>query len=69
MALQPQEIPPVPQETRRVAQVAFPRGNVYMRMRDEPGAFYDDHQAHPWRSEPRGNGRKPPSPKPSMHGG
>ena len=27
MSLQPQEIPPVPEETRRVAQAAFPRGN------------------------------------------
>jgi transposase len=42
MSLQPQDIPPVPEETRRVAQAAFPRGNVYIRMRDELGAIYDD---------------------------
>ena len=42
MSLHPQEIPPVPEETRRVAQAAFPRGNVYMRMRDELGTIYDD---------------------------
>ena len=42
MSLHPQEIPPVPDETRRVAQAAFPRGNVYMRIRDELGAIYDD---------------------------
>jgi transposase len=61
MSLQPQEIPPVPEETRRVARAAFPRGNIYMRMRDELGAIYDDHlfaplfpprgqpAASPWR--------------------
>jgi transposase len=43
MSLHPQEIPPVPEETRRVAQSAFPRGNVYMRLRDALGAIYDDH--------------------------
>ena len=61
MSLHPQEIPPVPEETRRVAQAAFPRGNVYMRIRDELGAIYDDQlfaplfpargqpAASPWR--------------------
>jgi transposase len=43
MSLHPQEIPPVPEETRRVAQAAFPRSNVYMRIRDALGAIYDDH--------------------------
>jgi transposase len=43
MSLHPQEIPPVPEETRRVAQAVFPRGNVYMRIRDALGAIYDDH--------------------------
>jgi transposase len=43
MSLHPQEIPPVPEETRRGAQAAFPRGNVYMRIRDALGAIYDDH--------------------------
>jgi transposase len=42
MSLHPQEIPPVPEETRRVAQAAFPRGNVDMRIRDTLGAIYDD---------------------------
>jgi transposase len=61
MSLHPQEIPPVPEETRRVARAAFPRGNVYMRIRDELGAIFDDHlfaplfpargqsAASPWR--------------------
>ena len=43
MSLRPEEIPPVPEETCRVAQAAFPRGNTYMRMRDELGAIDDDH--------------------------
>jgi transposase len=42
MSLRPEEIPPVPAETCRVAQAAFPRGNIYMRMRDELGAIYDN---------------------------
>jgi transposase len=42
MSLHPQGVPPVPEETRRIAQAAFPRGNVYMRMRDELGVIYDD---------------------------
>jgi transposase len=54
MALHPQDIPPVPEETRRVAQAAFPHGNIYMRLRDELGAIYDDHLFAPlfpsWRT-------------------
>jgi transposase len=42
MSLHPREISPIPEETRRIAQAAFPRGNLYMRMRDELGALYDD---------------------------
>jgi transposase len=42
MSLHPQEIPPVPEETRRVAQAAFPRGSVYTRLRDAFGTIYDD---------------------------
>ena len=45
----------------RVAQAAFPGGNVYMRMRDEVGTLFDDEQfaavyaregqpaLHPWQ--------------------
>jgi transposase len=42
MSLQPQAIPPVPEETSRVARAAFPKGNRYMRMRDELGVFFSD---------------------------
>jgi transposase len=61
MSLHPQEIPAIPEETCRVAQAAFPRGNVYMRLRDALGTIYEDHlfaglfpargqpAASPWR--------------------
>jgi transposase len=61
MSLHPRKIPPVPEETRRVARAAFPRGNTYMRLRDELGAIYNDQlfaalfpsrgqpAASPWR--------------------
>ena len=42
MSLQPQPIGSVPADTARVAQAAFPRGNVYMQMRDALGTVYDD---------------------------
>jgi transposase len=46
MSLQPQAIPPVPEETARVARALFPKGNRYMRLRDELGPIYtDDHFA------------------------
>ena len=34
MSLQPEPIGPVPEETARVARAAFPKGNVYLQMRD-----------------------------------
>jgi transposase len=40
MSLQPSVIPPIPEETVRVAQAAFPKGNLIMRMRDEVGVLY-----------------------------
>jgi transposase len=42
MSLHPQSPEPVPTETARVARAAFPRGNPYLRMRDELGVFYAD---------------------------
>ncbi len=42
MSLHPQVIPPVPDETARVAHAIFPKGNVYMHMRDELGSIYQD---------------------------
>jgi transposase len=34
----------VPAETRRVAQAAFAKGNVYVRLRDELGVIYQDSE-------------------------
>jgi transposase len=42
MSLRPNPLPPVPEETARVAQAAFPKGNTYLRLRDELGPLYDD---------------------------
>jgi len=44
MSLQPQAIPPIPQETARVARALFPKGNRYMQLRDEVGTIYTDEQ-------------------------
>lgn len=34
----------IPEETRRISRRAFPKGNVYMTMRDEIGLIYEDSQ-------------------------
>jgi len=41
MSLKPQPISPVPEETARIARAAYPKGNVYMYMRDELGTIYE----------------------------
>lgn len=33
---------PVPEETVRVAEAAFPKGSIYVQMRDELGVVYHD---------------------------
>jgi len=43
MSLHAQEVPPVPEETRRVAHAAFPHGKVDRRMRDDLGTISTDH--------------------------
>ena len=42
MSLKSQEFCPLPQETARIARAAYPKGNVYMHMRDELGTIYQD---------------------------
>ena len=42
MSLHPQTFCPIPEETARVARAAYPKGNVYMRIRDELGTIYQD---------------------------
>ncbi len=43
MSLHPQQLGTIPSETIRVAQLAFPKGNIYLKMRDELGVFYSDN--------------------------
>ena len=42
MSLHPSAIPPVPEETARVAHAAFRKGNRYLQMRDVLGTMYTD---------------------------
>ncbi len=42
MSLHPQQLCAIPPETIRVAKSAFPKGNIYLKMRDELGVFYSD---------------------------
>lgn len=44
MSLQPGPAQDIPEETRRIAQAAFPNGNLYVRLRDELGTLYTDQQ-------------------------
>jgi transposase len=53
--MRPQEINPVPNETTRVARVANPHGNTFMRMRDELGSMYEEQMfvaLFPLRGQP-----------------
>ncbi len=42
MSLKAQAISPVPEETARVARAAYPKGNLYMQMRDVLGSISTD---------------------------
>lgn len=42
MSLKPSSIPPIPEETVRVARAAFPKGNPYLTLRDEVGTIFED---------------------------
>ncbi|HEY9658273.1 MAG TPA: transposase [Allocoleopsis sp.] len=42
MSLHPSAIPPVPQETARIAKLVFPKGNRYPTLRDQVGTFFFD---------------------------
>jgi transposase len=42
MSLKPSVIEPVPEETARIAHAAFPKGNLYLSMRDELGIAFCD---------------------------
>jgi transposase len=42
MTLHPQHEFSIPEETARVARAAYPKGNLYMKMRDALGTIYQD---------------------------
>src|SRR5258708_1698043 len=42
MSLKPQAIGPVPAETARIARAAYPKGNIYLKMRDTLRSIYRD---------------------------
>lgn len=56
MSLKPEPIGgPVPEQTARVARAAFPKGTIYMTMRDELGAIWEDEdfaKLFPRRGQP-----------------
>jgi len=42
MSMHPQAIPPIPEETARVARAALPRSNTYLTLRDQLAILYED---------------------------
>lgn len=42
MSLKPSPLQPIPEETVRVARAAFPKGNLYLDLRDKLGPIYED---------------------------
>jgi transposase len=55
MSLRPMSIDPIPEETVRVARAAFPKGNLFIRMRDELGVIFTDpsfSELYPSRGQP-----------------
>jgi transposase len=44
MTLHPTEIWVIPEEIARIARATFPKGNVYMKMRDTLGQLYFDSE-------------------------
>ncbi len=40
--LRPQPLPPIPDDTARVARAAFRKGHPYLRLADEVGALFTD---------------------------
>jgi transposase len=42
MSMKPQPIPEIPAETVRVVRAVFPKGNIYIHLRDTLGTIYQD---------------------------
>ncbi len=47
MSRRPEPIEPVPEETARIARLAFPRGSTWLRLRDELGTIDEDEAFAP----------------------
>src|SRR5947209_13272405 len=55
MCLKPEIIDTVPEETARIAHAAYPKGNIYLQVRDAFGTIYQDEQfveLYPRRGQP-----------------
>ena len=55
MCLKPEIIEAVPEETARIARAAYPKGNIYLQLRDTFGSIYQDEQfvdLYPRRGQP-----------------
>jgi hypothetical protein len=55
MSLKPQPIPEIPAETVRVVRAVFPKGNIYIHLRDTLGTIYQDElfaDLYPDRGQP-----------------
>jgi len=55
MSFKPQAIGPIPEETARIARAAYPKGNIYLQLRDTLGTIYEDEQfadLFPQRGQP-----------------
>ena len=55
MSMKPQPIPEIPEETARVVRAVFPKGNIYLHLRDSLGTIYQDElftDLYPERGQP-----------------
>jgi transposase len=55
MSLKPSVFEPVPEQTAQVARAAFPKGNLYISIRDELGTLFEDADftsLYPKRGQP-----------------
>lgn len=55
MSMKPQEIPEIPAETVQVVRAVFPKGNIYILLRDTLGSIYQDElfaDLYPDRGQP-----------------
>lgn len=56
--LKPEDGLPIPEQTKEVAKAAFPKGNLYMRMREEIGSVFEDEEfadLYPEKGQPTEN--------------